>query len=342
MAALCLAGAAAATVQPLRASSSLMRSRTPRMGAFEWVEAGKDELNLLPFGLQELLLPGETKQVHLYEARFLALFEEAEKTDKGCVAMMLITPNNGVAAVTSLLEIEESRKQEIGVWARLRCVGRVRLAEVEQTDYGYVRAQVSLVSDGAPDDVDVDEDTLSECLEAHAACNALQVKLMPKWSGSDDSAEGESEESGGLGGLGGLGGIGGLGGAADERVEFGHEAASGSIGFEMPLPKVLDQKREMLCFRGLDLPPSESLDERVQKVWGARSETAAEAQLLSFAASSCLSTRDRARALLETSTLERLQGATSAFRETQRRLAAEAAMYDGLGSSDSSSASDSE
>ena len=141
------------------------------MDAFAWREAEVNELNLLPFGLDEALLPGETKQVrglgfsqmgarashlrrntmpsracaaqvHLFEARFLELFVEAEAKHKGCVGQMLVLPSNGVASVTSLLEIEESRRQEFGVWARLRCVGRVRLKEAEATDFGFVRAQV--------------------------------------------------------------------------------------------------------------------------------------------------------------------------------------------------------
>ena len=92
------------------------------------------------------------------------------------------------AAVTALLEIEESRKQEFGVWARLRCVGRVKLADVDQTDFGYARAKVSLVTDSAPDDNAVDEAKLSACLEAHAACNELTRKLKGLSSDEADGA----------------------------------------------------------------------------------------------------------------------------------------------------------
>ena len=34
------------------------RARAPRMDAFQWQEKGLDQLNLLPFGVQEVLLPG--------------------------------------------------------------------------------------------------------------------------------------------------------------------------------------------------------------------------------------------------------------------------------------------
>jgi hypothetical protein len=41
-------------------------------------EKNERSLGALPFGIDDVLLPGETKQLHLYEARFLALFEEVQ------------------------------------------------------------------------------------------------------------------------------------------------------------------------------------------------------------------------------------------------------------------------
>jgi len=274
-----------------------LRMPAPRMDAYNWLEAAEYEVNLLPFGLQEGLLPGETKQVHLFEARFLELFAEAEAKHHGCVSMLLITSSGNVAAITSLLEIEESRRQEIGVWARLRCVGRVRLLEVEQTDYGFARGKVCLVTDSTSEPVD--DALLDECAEAHASCRTLEMKIKR----SNTNA----------------------GSAADERVEWGHEVA-GEVGFQEDLPTLRDQRREMLCFRGLDEAPATCLDERIQRLWGAESEADAEAQLLSFSAAGCLDARDKSMALRETDTVERLQAAIASFKETQRRLAAEVAL----------------
>ena len=42
----------------------------------------------MPFPLDDLLLPGEQKSLHLYEARFLALFEEAIKSHGGCIGQL--------------------------------------------------------------------------------------------------------------------------------------------------------------------------------------------------------------------------------------------------------------
>ena len=55
------------------------------------------ELGLLPFGIDEALMPGETKQVHLFEARFIQLFADSDSHD-GCLGALLITPNGNVTA----------------------------------------------------------------------------------------------------------------------------------------------------------------------------------------------------------------------------------------------------
>ena len=196
--------------------------------------------------------------MHLFEARFLELFVEAEAKHKGCVGQMLVLPSNGVASVTSLLEIEESRRQEFGVWARLRCVGRVRLKEAEATDFGFVRAQVDLVTDDASEPVG--PATVSECLEAHSACRELEEKLRARRG----KGEGDAAASGGL--------------PVGERVEWGHERTS-TAGFETSLASLRDTRREMLCFRGLDAAPASHLDERVQRLWGATDEDEAEVQV---------------------------------------------------------------
>ena len=104
--------------------------------------AGHWKLGLLPFPISDCLLPGETKQVHLYEARFIQLFADAASSHHDCLGAMYFTPSGNVAAVSTLLEVEEFKKEEFGVWAQLKCVGRVKLLEVSETDYQYVSATV--------------------------------------------------------------------------------------------------------------------------------------------------------------------------------------------------------
>jgi len=87
------------------------RSGLITAGAREWL-AGPErkELGLLPFGMDEALLPGETKVVHLFEARFLTLFSDAAAKHHGCLGQLLVTRGGHAAAVSPLLVVEESRR----------------------------------------------------------------------------------------------------------------------------------------------------------------------------------------------------------------------------------------
>jgi hypothetical protein len=287
------------------------RVRQPTASAFDWqgLNPASRKLNLLPFGLDDLLLPGETKQIHLYEARFLELFTQADAEDCNCVGQLLVTPGGNAAAVSTLLEIEESRKQDVGVWARLKCVGRVRIDDLEPNDFGYFRAGVELVTDCAP--AEALESNVDDCLEAHNTCKDLETKLRRlRATGGDGGAP--------------------LAPSAADRVEWGHEQ-HGLVGFDRSLQELRDSRREVLCSRGLDSAPASGLDGELQTLWGVDSEAAAEAQLLSFCASACLSTRERATALSETSTIERLQSATAALREKTRQLSAKVALAEAGG-----------
>ena len=134
------------------------RARPAESLASDWVESGGNELGLLPFSLEEALLPGETKQVHLFEARFIQLFSESAAKHHDCLGALYFAPGNNVLSVTSLLEVEEFQKKEFGVWARLKCVGRVRIQELEKTEFDYVQAQVEIYNDDDADDDDRDDD----------------------------------------------------------------------------------------------------------------------------------------------------------------------------------------
>jgi hypothetical protein len=66
------------------------------MGVEQWREnklanADSNLLGCLPFPLDDILLPGETKQLHLYEARFLKLFEEAMRNHGSCIGNIILS-----------------------------------------------------------------------------------------------------------------------------------------------------------------------------------------------------------------------------------------------------------
>ena len=51
---------------------------------------------------------------------------------------LTLTPTRTPTPTLTLSEVEEFKKEEYGVWARLKCVGRVKLLEVRETEYQYL------------------------------------------------------------------------------------------------------------------------------------------------------------------------------------------------------------
>jgi len=277
---------------------------------------GQWNLGLLPFPMEEALLPGETKQVHLFEARFLQLFTDAAE-NHDCLGAMLFTPGGNIAAVSTLLEVEEFRREDVGVWARLKCVGRIKLRSVSQTDYQYVNAEVEPVFDarrsGAAGGVQqgavapsgeqgrVAEDAsaaAAQVREMHASVLGMRRKL----SGSEGGEGGE--------------------GRADDRVEWGHELRVADADADVPLDDLIATRGQVLKSRGMDAMPMASLSQAIAPVWGTQDEDEAERQLLSFASASTLPASERLQALGMSDTTERLAHVASALRAQQQRLAA--------------------
>ena len=257
------------------------------------------ELGLLPFPTSDTLLPGETKQVHLYEARFIQLFADSAARHNDCLGAMLFTPSGNVAAITTLLEVEEFRKEEFGVWANLKCVGRVKLSDVKQTDYEYVLGTVEPFTDATGTAIEDDTDgdgNVQTVRELHESVNELSARLR------DSEADGKGE--------------------AAERVAWGHEVRGEDDEAGESLERLLDKRKDVLLSRGADAPPLSSLSASLAEVWGVGSEEEANRQLLSFAAAATLSPNDRIQALQMSDTTERLSHVACTLREQQRRLAA--------------------
>ena len=281
----------------------LLPSLAIALSARAWLggAGAQRQLGLLPFGLEEALLPGETKQVHLFEARFIQLFADAASKSDSCIGQLLFT-TQGAIATTSLLEVEEFRKEEYGVWARLKCVGRITLLDIEKTDFDYVRATVEhLVDDEeAPGDA-------SALAETHASVVALQRKLRRQ--GDDDELS-----------------IADSADADDERVEWGHEVRDAEDEQCTGLPVLVAARREVLLSRGPDAEPYSSLHDAVSAIWAVDDDEAAEATLTSFAACATLSVSARVKALAAASVAERCEIALEGLQEQQRRLAALSAL----------------
>jgi len=106
------------------------------------LEGPARELCVFPFSLSEILIQGETKELCLYEDRFHQLFEKAQASHAGVVAMGLIAPPAGILQVMPLCEIEAFTRMpgqtEFGtdfcIMATIRVVGRASLIHVVEED----------------------------------------------------------------------------------------------------------------------------------------------------------------------------------------------------------------
>ena len=281
-----------------------------------WVKPSADStadlrLGLLPFPLDECLLPGETKQVHLFEARFIQLFADAASQHSSCIGQLLFTEDGNIASISTLLEVEEYKKEEYGVWARLKCVGRVRLLDLKQTDYQYTLGTVSLFHDGVlgpPAAANADSaaaaaaassepDLETRVREVHAST----VDMARRLKNAEESEQGDD---------------------SDGRVEWGHELRDVEGELTLSLNDMLAARRQVLTSCGPDAAPLPTLSEGLSQVWEASSEAEAESMLLSFAACATLSGPERWSALSMSSATDRLNHALKALEARQQRFAA--------------------
>ncbi len=290
------------------------------------------QLPLLPFPVADALLPGETKALHLYEARFLQLLTDAKDKHHERLGQMLITPQGNVAAYAPLCVLDETRVRDVGVWARLKCVGRVRLIDVAQTDFQYALATVESVADSMiaepsgetplPAEAGADVEVERQVRKLYGSCTELEAKLAA--AGGDVAAALATGDAG----------------SRDDEVEFGHETRTAEfLPFTETLEDSLERASDLLLSRGLDTSPHISLCDAVGGLWDVHDEETAARQLLSFVAATNLSPQQRTQAIGLRSTVERLSLCASALRTRQQRLAAQIALRNAMGGGGSDDAS---
>eukprot|EP00293_Proteomonas_sulcata_P017980 CAMPEP_0184306870 /NCGR_PEP_ID=MMETSP1049-20130417/15752_1 /TAXON_ID=77928 /ORGANISM="Proteomonas sulcata, Strain CCMP704" /LENGTH=348 /DNA_ID=CAMNT_0026619225 /DNA_START=325 /DNA_END=1371 /DNA_ORIENTATION=- len=260
-----------------------------RMGIEEWKNEQPGparRLGCLPFPPEDLLLPGETKNLHLYEARFLALFEEAVKSHGSCFGNCIFAGNMEFLNIAApLVEIIEWRRQDVGIFVKVRCVGRVKIEDVEEGD-PYLIVTATPYDDEAVDAEDLKFLT-DEVYQAHAHCVVLQEKLMV--SASDPQLQ------------------------QSESWEWGHETTDTSGAFKDSLYRQLQTKQEVL-HSDPDLPISQ------------QEQLISEIELLSFVAIRGFDPEDRLLALNLQNTGARLMRAKHLLEERQKILTAKAAL----------------
>lgn len=86
---------------------------------------------LLPFGVRDVFLPGMTKSLHFYEARWLRMFEEVLATPSRQFAHVIVAPERqAMAAHAVLVRILDWRRMDLGVKVKIAGIGRVKVGSL--------------------------------------------------------------------------------------------------------------------------------------------------------------------------------------------------------------------
>ena len=108
--------AIAATAAFARASDGAAFVSTLTMGLSEWRKQDERQLGCLPFPLADSLLLGETRRLHLYEARFLSLFEKSLQNCR-CLAAVTVVDGAllGIGAICDVVSaLREKGRTSVG------------------------------------------------------------------------------------------------------------------------------------------------------------------------------------------------------------------------------------
>lgn len=113
------------------------------------------EICILPFPYSDVLLQGETKQLRLYEERFIKLFEDCMANHDGLVGMGLLA-ESGIIQTIPLCEIEAYNRmgQGFGIFVTIRAVGRAKIEDLLQQN-PYIKAVCTEIVDEIPPNLDL-------------------------------------------------------------------------------------------------------------------------------------------------------------------------------------------
>lgn len=141
------------------------------------------EVTVLPFPYEDVLLQGETKQLRLYEDRFIRLFEECMEEHSGVVAMGLIA-DSGIIQTVPLCEVEAyNRMEEFGIFVTLRVVGRGALLELTKQE-PYIKAVCVEVMDTISPNLDIPNLLASNIENSMISVSSLEHKLSMRNQGT--------------------------------------------------------------------------------------------------------------------------------------------------------------
>ena len=146
---------------------------------------GPKEVCILPFPFNEVLLQGETKQLRLYEDRFIQLFDHAMEHNCGVVAMGLIS-QSGLIQTVPICEIEAYNRMEgFGIFVTIRVVGRAQLMEVAQQG-PFLKAFCTEINDSIPPNLELPNLLASNIENFMLLLSSMEHRLEQAMDESED------------------------------------------------------------------------------------------------------------------------------------------------------------
>ncbi|KAL2490144.1 ATP-dependent protease La (LON) domain protein [Forsythia ovata] len=142
-------------------------------------------LPLLPFPIDQVLVPSEVKTLHLYEARYLALLEESLFVKKKLFVHFVLDPiilsdtsaeAPFAARYGCLVKIEKVEQLEVGALVLIRGVGRVKVLKFKQVE-PYLTGVVTPLQDDVSLEMTETNPKVLELKEALHNLNRLEIKL---------------------------------------------------------------------------------------------------------------------------------------------------------------------
>ncbi|CAN7083876.1 hypothetical protein Bca4012_098519 [Brassica carinata] len=144
------------------------------------------DLPLLPFSMSEVLVPTESKTLHLYEARYLALLEESIKRKKNMFVHFILDPISISEKATEasfaarygcLVLIENVERLDIGALVSIRGAGRVKISRFLGAD-PYLSGEVRPIQDRFNYEISNEiTSEISKLKESIKNLSSLEIKL---------------------------------------------------------------------------------------------------------------------------------------------------------------------
>ncbi|XP_038684090.1 uncharacterized protein LOC119984295 [Tripterygium wilfordii] len=145
-------------------------------------ECPKKQACILYFSV---LVPSESKILHLYEARYLALLEESLSRTKKLFVHFVLDPiaindtgseGSFAARYGCLVLVQKVERLDVGALVSIRGIGRVKILKFAQAD-PYLKGEVLPIQDRVPESESELSSKIMAVKEALYSLNSLEMKL---------------------------------------------------------------------------------------------------------------------------------------------------------------------